>query len=570
LRNKTPSKKTPAPPAAANGAQTIINGLLKHGHDLVFGYPGGAVIPLYDAMYGSKIRHILARHEQGAIHAADGWARITGRPGIVFATSGPGATNLVTGLANAHMDSVPLVVITGQVATTSIGADSFQEADIYGISIPITKHNYLVKSPADLPGVLAEAFYIANTGRPGPVLIDVPKDVQIQEVPRLWPETVSIPGYDPDPPIDPAQIQALAEAVNVSQRPVIYVGGGAILSGAEGLVRELAEKTDAPVAVTLQAKGVLPDDHRLVLGLLGMHGSKLANLAIYNSDLILGLGVRFDDRVVGDVRRFAPVARIVHVDIDPAEIGKRLAPDLPVTGNLRTVLEKTLELVKTASRPEWRRQLQKFNAENPDEESESQNELSPQRVIRRLSDLAERDAIVVTDVGQHQMWAAQHYVSRQPRTFLSSGGLGTMGFGLPAAIGAQLAAPKSQVILIVGDGGFQMNSQELATVRSYNLPIKILIVNNGCLGMVRQWQQFFYQSRYSQTIFDWNPNFVALGQVYDVPGQRVEKPSQVEKALQSFLAAKGPSLLDLAVPMEANVMPMIPAGRGQTDFFEES
>jgi acetolactate synthase-1/2/3 large subunit len=572
LRTKPVAKKNSPTQlvTAANGAQTIINGLLKYGHDTVFGYPGGQVIPLYDALYDSKIRHILTRHEQGAIHAADGWARITGRPGIVFATSGPGATNLVTGLANAHMDSVPLVVITGQVATTSIGADSFQEADIYGISIPITKHNYLVKNSVDLPRVLAEAFYLANTGRPGPVLIDVPKDIQVQEIQKSWPETINIPGYNPNPPTNPAEIQALADLLNASQRPILYVGGGAILAKAEKQLRELVEKANIPVVVTLQAKGVLPDDHKLVLGLAGMHGSKVANLAIYNSDLILGFGVRFDDRVVGDTRRFAPVARIVHVDIDPAEIGKRLAPDLPITGNLKTVLEKTLELVKPNNRSIWLEELSQIHSETTEDDYEAPNGISPQKTIKLLSEMAKPDAIVVTDVGQHQMWAAQHYISREPRKFLSSGGLGAMGFGLPAAIGAQIASPSSQVILIVGDGGFQMNIQELATIRSHNLPIKILVVNNGCLGMVRQWQKFFFKSRYSQTIFDWNPNFTALGQVYDIPGQKVDDPNLVEKALKSFLSSKGSSLLDLVVPMEANVMPMIPAGQGQTDFFDES
>ncbi|MDR1576952.1 MAG: biosynthetic-type acetolactate synthase large subunit [Deltaproteobacteria bacterium] len=572
MRTNKPVAKKNAPNASAsvaNGAQTIVNGLWRSGHHTVFGYPGGAVIPLYDALYDSQLRHILTRHEQGAIHAADGWARITGQPGVVFATSGPGATNLVTGLANAHMDSVPLVVITGQVTTSSIGTDSFQEADIYGISIPITKHNYLVKNPADLPMILAEAFYLANTGRPGPILIDVPKDIQVQEIQRLWPESVSIPGYHPNPTTNPDQIQTLADFVKVSQRPVIYVGGGAVLARAEKQVRELAEKADIPVVVTLQAKGILPDDHELVLGLPGMHGSKISNLAIYNADLILGFGVRFDDRVVGDPRHFAPAARIVHVDIDPAELGKRLAPDLPIAGNLKTVLEKTLELIPSTKRPFWRAELDKFRSETAEEEPETLNGVSPQKTIRLLSELAQPDAIVVTDVGQHQMWAAQHYITRLPRKFLSSGGLGTMGFGLPAAIGAQIASPNSQVILIAGDGGFQMNIQELATVRNYNLPIKILVVNNGCLGMVRQWQKFFFNSRYSQTVFNWNPNFTALGQVFDIPGQRVDNPNQVEKALKTFLAAKGPSLLDLIVPIEANVMPMIPAGRGQTDFFEE-
>jgi acetolactate synthase-1/2/3 large subunit len=586
LRGKPVAKKNPSPaqgvPASApqtnvkgaptSGAQTIINGLLRNGLTTIFGYPGGAVIPLYDALYDhlreGKIRHILARHEQGAIHAADGWARVTGQPGVVFATSGPGATNLVTGLANAHMDSVPLVVITGQVATTSIGMDSFQEADIYGISIPITKHNYLVKNLQDLPLVLSEAIYLAKTGRPGPVLIDVPKDIQVQEFTPRWPENVSLPGYLPEPQISHPQIQALAEGINVSQRPIIYVGGGALSAQAESQVQALAEKADIPVVVTLLGKGVLPDDHPLVLGLPGMHGSKVANLAIYHADLILAFGVRFDDRVVGDVRRFAPAARIAHVDIDPAEIGKRLAPDLPIAGNLKKVLEETLKLVKKTKKPAWMAKLDEFRQENHLEPEDNPSGISPQKVIRRLSELAAPDSIVVTDVGQHQMWAAQHYIAREPRKFLSSGGLGTMGFGLPAAIGAQIASPKSQVILISGDGGFQMNVQELATIKSYDLPIKIMIVNNGCLGMVRQWQHFFFKSRYSQTIFDWNPNFTALGQVYDIPGQRVENPDRVEKALRDFLGSKGPSLLDLVVPMEANVMPMIPAGRGQTDFFE--
>jgi acetolactate synthase-1/2/3 large subunit len=467
------------------------------------------------------------------------------------------------------MDSVPLVVITGQVATTAIGADSFQEADIYGISIPITKHNYLVKDPADLPRILAEAFYLANTGRPGPILVDVPKDVQTQETPKVWPESVSVDGYDPNPIVPKERIEALAQALNASHRPIIYVGGGAAWSGAENLVLALAENADAPVVKTLQAKGVIPDDHPQSLGLLGMHGSKVANLAVFHSDLILGLGARFDDRVMGDARRFSPVARIVHVDIDPAEIGKRLSPDLPIAGDVKLVLEKTLGLVQKTQRPLWQAQIQKFRDENPDEELESPNGISPPLVIKRLSELARPDAIVVTDVGQHQMWAAQRFVCQKPRRFLTSGGLGTMGFGLPAAIGAQIAEPKSEVILIAGDGGFQMNCQELATIRTYNLPIKILVVNNGCLGMVRQWQKFFFKSRYSQTIFDWNPNFTALGQVFDVPGQKVDKPDQVEKALKTFLGSKGPSLIDLIVPIEANVMPMIPAGQGQTDFYEE-
>ncbi|MDR3134715.1 MAG: biosynthetic-type acetolactate synthase large subunit [Deltaproteobacteria bacterium] len=552
-----------------NGAQTIVDFFEDAGVEVVFGYPGGAVIPLYDALYDSGIKHVLARHEQGAIHAADGYARSTGKPGVVFATSGPGATNLVTGLATAHMDSVPLLAITGQVPTTSLGSDSFQEADIYGISIPITKYNYLVKEPRALPGILAEAYRLASHGRPGPVLVDIPKDIQTATIngESLLPDSCPL-SFGPAPDPDPRSIESLLQALTLSQRPVLYLGGGATIANSEKDILELVERTDMAVVVTLQAKGVFPDSHPLCLGLPGMHGSKYANLAINESDLILGLGVRFDDRVVGNVRRFAPLARIVHVDIDPAEIGKRLPVDVAVIGNLSQVLTLTLKRLANNSRPAWRKRIAELRAGYPMTIPKSHGEIKPPKAVKALSDACAGKAILVTDVGQHQMWAAQYFEAIKPRRFLSSGGLGTMGFGLPAAIGAQLANPGSLVCLVTGDGSFQMNIQELATVAQYKLPIKIMLINNGCLGMVRQWQQFFFNRRYSQTVFSFNPDFVALAKVYGLWAESVESDSKVITAVQNLVSQKGPAFLEVRVPMEENVLPMIPAGMGQTDFFE--
>ncbi|MDR2442783.1 MAG: biosynthetic-type acetolactate synthase large subunit [Deltaproteobacteria bacterium] len=550
-----------------NGAQVITDFLNSVGTEVIFGYPGGAVIPLYDALYDSGLRHILTRHEQGAIHAADGYARASGKVGVVFATSGPGATNLVTGLATAHMDSVPILAITGQVPTTSLGSDSFQEADIYGISIPITKYNYLVKDPNQLPTILAEAHYLARSGRPGPILVDVPKDIQTTLI-TAKAGPLDIPGQNNHCGSDPHQLEAMIEALTLSQRPVMYLGGGATITGAGPEILTLAERLDMAVVTTLQAKGVFSDRHPLSLGLPGMHGSKYANLAINESDLIVGLGVRFDDRVVGNVRRFAPMARILHVDIDPAEIGKRLPVDIAVIGDLKDVLTKILAKIKKSSRPQWRHRINELRQLYPMEIPVANGTLKPQGVIRALSDHLKGQAVVVTDVGQHQMWAAQYFQCEQPRHFLSSGGLGTMGYGLPAAIGAQLARPDRTVVLIVGDGGFQMNIQELATVMENQLPIKILLINNGCLGMVRQWQQFFFNRRYSSTVFNYNPDFVALAKVYGLWAKKISKPNEVDRAVKDLMKTTGPALLEVEVALEENVLPMIPAGQGQTDFFE--
>ncbi|MDR2349025.1 MAG: biosynthetic-type acetolactate synthase large subunit [Deltaproteobacteria bacterium] len=566
MTKETKKKRGRAP---ANGAELIVDFFERNGVDLVFGYPGGAVIPLYDALHDGNAKHVLARHEQGAAHAADGFARASGRTGVVIATSGPGATNLVTGLANAHMDSVPLVAITGQVNTSSLGTDGFQEADIYGISIPITKYNYLVKNPADLEDVLAEAFFLAGTGRPGPVLIDVPRDIQTAPAKSNGKKTVSIPGYDPRPVPDDGEVEALAGAISRSRRPVFYVGGGASGEGVSETLLKLAEDSDIAVVSTLQAKGVFPDDRELSLGLPGMHGAKYANLAINESDLIIGLGVRFDDRVVGDVRGFAPLARVAHVDVDPAEIGKRVSVDIPVAGDLKLVLDRLAKTIKPSKKPAWRERLARLKSEHPLIVPESRgNLIKPQAAIRALSEATGGEAIIVTDVGQHQMWAAQFVTSTKPRRFLSSGGLGTMGFGLPASVGAALSGTGLPVALVSGDGSFQMTLQELATVRQYDIPVKILIIDNGCLGMVRQWQEFFFDKRYSQTVFEYNPDFSALAKVYGIPGKRVENPADLTDSVRELLETPGPGLLDVVCDGGENVLPMIPAGKGQTDFYE--
>jgi acetolactate synthase-1/2/3 large subunit len=550
------------------GSQAIVKFLKDRGSNLIFGYPGGQIIPFYDALYQSGIRHILARHEQGAIHAADGFARATGQVGVVIATSGPGATNLVTGLSNAHMDSVPLVAITGQVPTTSLGSDSFQEADIYGISIPITKYNYLIKDPEELLPSLSEAFYIASTGRPGPVLLDIPKNVQVATLKYQLPESVSIPGYNPMVVPDQNQVDRLAEALLHSQRPMLYVGGGAVITGVTKDLLNLAEAQDMAVVTSLQAKGVFPDGHYLSLGLPGMHGPKYSNIAINEADLIVGLGARFDDRVVGDVRRFAPLARIAHVDVDPAEIGKRVTVDLPVTGDLKLVLELLIQKMEPKKRPEWQKRIMDLKARHPLIVPPDDKVIRPQAVISLLSELTNGEAIFVTDVGQHQMWCAQFLTTKKARHFLSSGGLGTMGFGLPAAMGAALGSPETPVFAVCGDGGFQMTLQELATIHQYNIPVKIVIINNGCLGMVRQWQEFFFGKRYSETIFQYTPDFSKLSEVFSIPGKRLESPSELKDGLKWLIELKGPGLLDVMVAPNENVLPMIPAGKGQTDFYE--
>ena len=552
-----------------SGAQIIVDSLIDAGVEVIFGFPGGAVIPLYDVLYTAPIRHVLTRHEQGAAHAADGYARATGRVGVCVATSGPGATNLVTGLANAHMDSVPMVAITGQVATHMIGNDSFQEADIYGISIPVTKYNYLVKDPNLLAPVIKEAFHIASTGRPGPVLIDIPKDLQTAQVAAQPIGPVKLPGYAPVTKGHPKQIEAIVQAINTARRPVIYAGGGVISSDASKELATFVRKTRIPITTTLMGKGAFPDDDELHLGMPGMHGTKPANLTIYESDLIIAMGVRFDDRVVGDVKRFAPLAKIIHIDIDSAEIGKRLGVDIPIVGNLKSVLAMLNERIAENDRSRWLERVEAWKKEHPLTFAQDGKSIKPQQIIKSLSEKTKGEIIVATDVGQHQMWAAQYYNTTQPRRFLSSGGLGTMGYGFPAAIGAQVGCPDKIVVALTGDGSFQMCIQELATIRMHNLPVKIFIFNNGCLGMVRQWQQFFCEGRYSSTIFDFNPDFCTVAEGYSIPNFRVTDPGEVDAAIDRALQSKGPLLVDFVCAQEENVMPMIPAGGGQTDFFGE-
>lgn len=552
-----------------SGAELIVQGLIDAGTDVVFGFPGGRVIPLYNVLYDAPIRHILTRHEQGAAHAADGYARTTGRTGVCIATSGPGATNLVTGLATAYMDSVPMVAITGQVSVNMIGNDSFQEADTYGISLPVTKYNYLVKDVTKLPHVIKEAFFIASTGRPGPVLIDVPSDLQVERIkpPKTGP--VKLPGYTPVTKGHPKQIEAILQAVKTARRPVIYAGGGVIASGASAELRKFIRKTGIPITTTLMGKGVYPDSDDLNLGMPGMHGTKYSNLAIYDSDLIIAMGVRFDDRVAGDVAKFAPLARVIHIDIDPAEIGKRLATHIPIVGDLKAILKMLNERVDKVVRKTWIDRIAQWKQEHPLTFEDDGKSIKPQAVLKMISDMTKGECVMATDVGQHQMWAALYYDCTEPRRFLTSGGLGTMGYGLPAAMGAQVGTTDLPVLCITGDGSFQMCIQELATIRQYNLPVKILIFNNGCLGMVRQWQEFFYDRRYSHTVWDYSPDFCKIAEGYDIESHRVTDPKDVKKALERALNSSGPILTDFMVAPGENVFPMIPSGGGQTDFFGE-
>ncbi|MDD2316279.1 MAG: biosynthetic-type acetolactate synthase large subunit [Desulfobacterales bacterium] len=550
------------------GAQMIIQSLIDEGVEYIFGFPGGAVIPIYDVLYDAPIKHILTRHEQGAAHAADGYARVTGRVGVCLATSGPGATNLVTGLATAHMDSVPMVAITGQVAVSSIGNDSFQESDIYGISIPITKYNYLVKNPDDLQATIREAFHIARTGRPGPVLIDIPKDVQTAWIAPKPLKPVELPGYCTRRKVTSEQIDAILDALRHARRPVIYAGGGVVCSGASPQLREFIKKTRIPITTSLMGKGIYPENDALSLGMLGMHGTKYANHAVHESDLIISMGVRFDDRVAGNVQRFAPLAKIVHIDIDPAEIGKRLAVDIPVVGDLKSILTKLNRKVNIPARQDWLDQVAEIKMKYPLTFKED-GKLMPQFILRTLSEMTRGKAIITTDVGQHQMWAALYYQCIEPRRFVTSGGSGTMGYGFPAAIGATVGCPKLPVVAICGDGSFQMCIQELATVRMYRLPVKIFIFNNGYLGMVRQWQQMFYNRRYSYTTLEFNPDFCQVAKGYDIPAIRVTSSEEVVGAINQALKIDGPVLVDFHIEREENVMPMIPPGGGQTDFILE-
>ena len=544
-----------------NGSRALLECLKREGVDTIFGYPGGAVIPIYDMIYQfPDIRHILVRHEQGAGHMAEGYALATGKVGVCLATSGPGATNLVTPIADAMMDSVPLVAITGQVKTSAIGTDAFQEADITGITMPITKHNWLVKDVTKLPEIIAEAFHIARSGRPGPVLIDIPVDISRAEFEYTPVEEVNIPSFKPTVRGHSRQIQRAAELIAEAQRPVLYVGGGAIYSGAHAEVRALAEQTDTPVTTTLKGLGAFPETHPLSLGMLGMHGTAYANYAVSECDLLIAVGARFDDRVTGKVDEWVPTAKIIHIDVDPAEIGKVLAADVPIVGDVQAVLTELLKIVAPAQHPEWKARIGQWKQDYP-LHFPADGVLHGQAVIEEIGAVTDHEAIVVTDVGQHQMWAAQFYKCLRPRQFITSGGLGTMGFGLPAAIGAQFGQPDKPVFCVSGDGSIQMCIQELMVATIYKLPIKICILNNQYLGMVRQWQELFWESKYSNVDLEASPDFLKLAEAYGAHGIRCSQPSGVRAALDEAMSITDrPTVLDFRIAKEENVYPMIKSG----------
>ncbi len=546
------------------GAEAVIECLKRENVELVFGYPGGCVLTLYDALYRADFPHILTRHEQGAVHAADGYARASGKVGVCIATSGPGGTNLVTGIATAYMDSIPLVAITGQVGVAHIGKDAFQEADICGITTPITKHNYLVKKVEELPRVLKEAFHIARSGRPGPVVVDISKDVFNASLDFYYPETVSIRGYTPVFAGDPAAIAATAAALRQAKRPLLFAGGGVALAGVADSLRQLAELTGCPVISSLMGLGSLPSSHPQHLGMVGMHGSYAANMATMECDLLLGIGVRFDDRVTSLVKDFAPGARIIHFDIDPAEVNKNVRTDLKLIADLRWSLPALCEAVSRSPEPErsaaWLEQCRQWLRQTPLPEIAAAEKVAPQQVLRTVRRLLGDEAVIVTDVGQHQMWTAQYYDFVHSRSFLTSGGLGTMGYGLPAAMGAQLADGGKPVVLFSGDGSIMMNCQELSTVADNGLPLKIIVFNNQVLGMVNQWQRMFYGKRYSHSSTHGGTDFVKLAEAMGVAGLRVSQPQELEPVLRQALTAAGPVLVDIAVPPTADVLPMVPPG----------
>ncbi|HHT9108427.1 MAG TPA: biosynthetic-type acetolactate synthase large subunit [Candidatus Wunengus sp. YC63] len=543
------------------GSQILVDALIREGAEYVFGIPGGAVLPLFDALFDSPIKFILTRHEQGAGHAADGYARATGKVGVCLVTSGPGATNLTTAIATAYMDSIPIVAITGQVKTFLIGNDAFQEADIIGITRPITKHSYLVKDIKDLARIVKEAFFIANTGRRGPVLIDLPVDVTMEKCEEVIPTEVDLPGYKPRYEGHIRQIMIAAEAINSSKQPVVYTGGGIITSECSKDLLEFAEKGNLPVTTTLMGLGGFPETHHLSLGMLGMHGTAYANFAVTESDVLVAIGARFDDRITGKIDEFAPNAKIIHVDIDPASISKSIRVDIPVVGDAKNILQELNKHIHFDERKEWFDKIKHWKEKNPLSYNNSGNVIKPQYVIEQICDAAKGNAIITTEVGQNQMWAAQYFTFTQPRTFLSSGGLGTMGYGFPAAIGAQLGCPDKLVVDIAGDGSIQMNIQELSTVARLNIPVKIAILNNGYLGMVRQWQELFYNKRYSSVNLNGNPDFVKLAEAYGAKGFLVEKKEDVRPTIEKAFSIKGPVIMDFRVDPNENVFPMVPAGQ---------
>ncbi len=546
------------------GAQIIVEALKEEKVEYMFGYPGGVVIPIFHELYNSPIKFILSRHEQGAIHAADGYARASGKTGVVIATSGPGATNLITGIATAHLDSIPLVVFTGQVSRDMIGNDAFQEVDVTGITRPITKHNYLVQDIKDLATVIKEAFYIASTGRPGPVVIDVPVDISNSLHRFEYPKEVSIRGYKPNYEGHPVQIKKACQLIKESKRPVIYSGGGVVLSDASEELREFVKKTGIPITTTLLGMGAYPETEELSLEMLGMHGTFYANNAVNESDLLIAIGARFDDRVTGKISEFIPHAKVIHIDIDPASVSKNVMVDVPIVGDCKKVLRELNSEVEAPEISEWVSHVMTMKKENPlsYEKSKNPDEIKPQYVVEELYRQTEGKAVIATEVGQNQMWAAQFYKYTEPRTFVSSGGLGTMGFGLPAAIGAQLARPDRRVIDIAGDGSIQMNIQELIVAVQNRLPIIVAILNNGFLGMVRQWQQLFWERRYAHTCIDCAPDFVKLAEAYGCAGIRVTKNDEVIPAIQKALSITDrPIVIDFVVAKEENVYPMVPAGK---------
>lgn len=549
-------------PEVISGSEILLRSLLLEGVECVFGYPGGAVLYIYDALYGfTDFHHLLTRHEQGAIHAADGYARASGKVGVCIATSGPGATNTVTGIATAYMDSVPLVVITGNVVSSLIGTDAFQEADITGITMPITKHSYLVRNVEDLPRVIHEAFHIANTGRKGPVLIDIPKDVSANKALFEPVQSVNLRGYHPTVVPNRLQLDRLAAAIREAERPVILAGGGVVYSGGHEALLEFVNRTEIPITTTLLGLGGFPSGHELWMGMPGMHGTYTANTSIQQADLLINIGARFDDRVTGRLDGFAPLAKIVHIDIDPAEIGKNVKTDIPIVGDVKTVLELLNPLVERADKAdEWRAKVKQSILDKPFTYKDSETSLKPQWVIEMLNETTRGEAIVTTDVGQHQMWAAQYYKFNQPRSWITSGGLGTMGFGFPSAIGAQMAHPDRLVISINGDGGMQMCAQELAICAINNIPVKVVVINNQVLGMVRQWQELIYQNRYSHIDLAGSPDFVKLAEAYGVKGLRATNKEEAKQAWQEAMETPGPVLVEFVVEKGENVYPMVTQG----------
>ncbi len=547
-----------------SGAEIVMECLLREGVEVMFGYPGGAILPTYDAMNKyPQIHHVLVRHEQGAGHMADGYARATGKVGVAIATSGPGATNLVTAIATAQMDSSPIVCITGQVARGSIGSDAFQETDVTGVTLPVTKHNYLVMDVHELPYVIKEAFHIARTGRPGPVLIDIPKDVQIEKIEFVYPEEDPIlPGYHPPEDADEGDIAEAIELLKQAKRPMILAGHGIMMARATRELRELAERAQIPVSLTLLGKGAMPEDHPLVLGMMGMHGEAASNLAIQEADLLIALGMRFDDRVTGNIKTYAVNAKKIHVDIDASEINKNVKVDVGIVGDLRTVLTQLLPHVSTMSHPEWLGRIRDWQEDSDERDiinREATAQLIGAQVINDLWRCTGGNAITVTDVGQHQMLEAQYYPHQRPETMITSGGLGTMGFGLPAAIGVKFGRPEEEVWAIVGDGGFQMTLCELATARQENVNVNICIINNSYLGMVRQWQEFFYEERYNATPM-FSPDFVKLAEAYGIPAMRVTSRDQIPESVEFARSVNGPTLIEYVVEKEEIVYPMVPSG----------